>query len=425
MIKLNLNYSNLKEEKINKFQSKVSKIHQMIKNKTGEGSEMLDWYNISKDENLINDINNEVKRLKSDLGVEKLLTIGIGGSYLGAQAGINFINGSLNDESVIFAGINMAPSLIKQIEKKLENKKWAICVISKSGTTLEPALAFRHFKNLLEGKVGKNELSKYIIAVTDSEKGALKTLANENNYKTYSIPDGIGGRFSGITPVGLFPMAFAGVDINKLFNGVEKAIQHFSTDDLSKNIAYKYAISRNLISTKKNLPVEILVTYDQDLDFMNEWWKQLFGESEGKDGKGIYPSSVIYSRDLHSLGQFVQEGTKIFFETTIWINEEDEKVIVKEDENNLDQLNYLTGMSFYEINKKAFEGVVNAHSIDGKIPNIIIELENKSEESLGYLWYFFFVATAMSGYFIGVNPFNQPGVEIYKKNMFQNLKNSK
>ena len=424
MIKLNFSNTNVNESLLKKENANFQKIHKQIKDKTGLGSEMLGWYEYSKniDDNLITNINNEVLRLKNELGVETLLTIGIGGSYLGPAAGINFVNGVLNDESVLFAGTNMAPGYIKQIERKLAGKKWAICVISKSGTTLEPALAFRHFKKILEEKVGSSSLSDYIIAITDQEKGALKSLANLSNFKTYSIPEDIGGRFSGITPVGLFPMAFAGLNIKELMNGFELASRDFSNPMIEKNLAYQYAFIRNYISESNNLPIEILVSYDPDLSLMNEWWKQLFGESEGKDGKGIFPSSVIYSTDLHSLGQFIQEGKKSFFETVIWIEKDKNEVLVETDQQNLDNLNYLSGTSFHEINKKAFQGVLKAHSEEGKVPNIIIELEEKSEKSLGYLWYFFFVSTTASGYYIGVNPFNQPGVEIYKKNMFKNLK---
>ncbi len=423
MIKLNIKNSKINENEIYKYQAKVSEIHQKILNKSGEGSEMLDWYNHEFNDELINDINNKVDELKNKLNVEILLTIGIGGSFLGAQSGISFINGYLNvNSNVIFAGINISSSLIKQIENKIENKNWAICIISKSGTTLEPAISFRHFKNLLEKKVGNKNLNKYIVSITDKEKGTLRNFSNKKDIKSYVIPDGIGGRFSGITPVGFFPMAFAGLNIKKIIKGVEKAKKDFSNELIEKNIAYKYAILRNLINKNKNLPIEILVSYDQDLDFISEWWKQLFGESEGKDEKGIFPSSVSYTRDLHSLGQFIQEGKKLFFETTLWINNDNDSIKVEFNNENLDDLNYLSDKNIHEINKKAFLGVVKAHSEEGNIPNIIIELKDKSEESLGYLWYFFFVSVTMSGYFIDVNPFNQPGVEIYKKNMFKNLK---
>ncbi len=312
----------------------------------------------------------------------------------------------------------MSSSHIKQIEKKLENKKWGICVISKSETTLEPALSFRHFKKILEKENGS--LAKdYIVAITDEKNGSLKAAATKNNYDTFVVPNGIGGRFSGITPVGLFPMAFAGVDIKKVLAGANKASKELNN---LNNDAYEYAITRFILNSKMNKNSEIFTTYDFDLDMTSEWLKQLFGESEGKDGKGIMPLSVSYSRDLHSLGQIIQEGKKTFFETTIWINNNKEKIKVEKDKLNLDGLNYLSGKTFHDINKKVFDGVLSAHHKEGGIPNIVITINDNSEETLGYMWYFFFISVTMSGYLLEINPFNQPGVELYKKNMFDNLK---
>lgn len=421
LLKLNLETSSVSNEERNELRDKVENIHEMIWNKTGEGSEFSDWltWPVDHDKEELESIINKANELRNS-GVEKLLVIGIGGSYLGAQSAIDFIKGKINmSDKVIFAGINMSTSHIKQVEKLLEGSKWGICVISKSGTTLEPALSFRHFKRLLELKEGEEQAKELIVAITDGNRGALKTLATEKGYQTYVIPDGIGGRFSGTTPCGLFPMAFAGIDVKAVLEGTAKAMKDLSGND---NIAYDYAMTRYILNNKKDKVTEILTTYEYDMAMTNEWIKQLFGESEGKDGKGIFPTSVVYSADLHSLGQIVQEGNKNFFETTIWIDNNKDSIVVEEDESNLDGLNYLTGKTFHEINEQAFKGVVKAHNEGGGTPNIIINLKDNSEESLGYMWYFFFISITMTCYLQGVNPFNQPGVELYKKNMFENLK---
>ncbi len=422
ILKLNLEKSNVSLEEIKSISNELEKIHEMIQNRTGEGNEFMDWLSwpTDYDKKEVEDIISKVQWMKTN-GVEKLLVIGIGGSYLGAQAAIDFIQGKMNMQNdVIFAGINMSGTHIKQIEKSLENHKWAICVISKSGTTLEPALSFRHFKSLLEKKEGKDKAKELIVAVTDGNKGALKTLSTNEGYDTYVVPDGIGGRFSGTTPVGTFPMAFAGIDIKEVLRGTEKAMNDFKVFD--NNQALNYAATRFILNTKKNKFIELFVTYDFDLDLTSEWWKQLFGESEGKDRKGILPSSVVYSRDLHSLGQIIQDGPQNFFETTLWISEDDAEVRVEKTDDNLDGLNYLEGKTFYEINKQAFNGVVQAHYEGANAPQLIIELKDKTAFSMGYLWYFFFISVSASSYLQGVNPFNQPGVELYKANMFANLK---
>ncbi len=422
ILKLNLEYSIVTNEEKSKLSDRVATIHEAIRNRTGEGNEFMDWltWPVEYDKEELDAIIKKSNWMKEQ-GVEKLLVIGIGGSYLGAQSAIDFVKGKMNKQNeIIFAGINMSPSHVKQIEKQLDGSKWAICVISKSGTTLEPALSFRHFKTILENKLGKEVAKDYIVAVTDGNKGALKTLADNKGYESYVVPDGIGGRFSGTTPVGTFPMAFAGLDVKAVLEGTRKAMEDLSS--LENNAAYEYAVTRFILNKDHGKVTEIFTSYDFDLDMMGEWWKQLFGESEGKDGKGIMPSSVAYSRDLHSLGQIVQDGVQNFLETTLWIKEDADVVTVKEDEDNLDGLNYLTGMTFHEINKKAFDGVLKAHYEGSGTPNIIIELKDKSEESMGYLWYFYFIAVTMSGYLLEVNPFNQPGVELYKANMFSNLK---
>lgn len=421
ILNLDLSLSLVNDNDKKSISKKITKIHNDIYRKQGVGNEFTDWLDwpTNYDKKELDRILDKVNWLKKEK-VETLLVIGIGGSYLGPQSAINFIKGTLNmQDNIIFSGINMSSSHLKQIEKKLEGKKWAICIISKSGTTLEPALSFRYFKTLLENKEG--DLSKnYIIAITDEKNGALKDLSIKNKYETYVVPNGIGGRFSGITPVGLFPMAFAGIDIKKVLNGTKKASKDFGS--LKNNSAYEYAATRFILNSKHKKDMEIFTTYDFDLDITSEWLKQLFGESEGKENKGIMPSSVSYTRDLHSLGQIIQEGKKIFFETTIWVKEDKEKLKIENDDLNLDGLNYLNGMTLHEINKKAFDGVVDAHHNGGGIPNIIITINDKTEETLGYMWYFFFVAVTMSAYLIDVNPFDQPGVEPYKKNMFKNLK---
>lgn len=422
ILNLKIDKANISTEEIASIKDDVKRVHEMIQNRTGEGKEFMDWltWPVDYDKEEVAAINAKAKWMK-DNGVEKLLVIGIGGSYLGAQAAIDFIGGKLNNQNnIIFAGINMSGTHVKQIEKALEGHKWAICVISKSGTTLEPALSFRHFKSLLEAKEGKENAKDLIVAVTDGNKGALKTLATNEGYETYVVPDGIGGRFSGTTPVGTFPMAFAGINIEEVLKGAEAAMNDLK--ELEGNQALEYAAVRYLLNTKYNKFTELFVTYDFDLDLMAEWWKQLFGESEGKDRKGILPSSVAYSRDLHSLGQIIQDGPQNFFETTLWIKEDDAEVRVRATEDNLDGLNYLKGKSFHEINEQAFDGVIRAHHEGANAPQMVIELKDKSAYSMGYLWYFFFIGVSASSYLQGVNPFNQPGVELYKANMFKNLK---
>ncbi len=426
MLKLKDEKIFLDDKKISKLQSKVEDIYQNnIIERKGLGNEFMDWldYQENLDSKLLEEMQISVKNLK-EKGAKHLLVIGIGGSFLGAQAAIDFTKGKLTSrDELIFVGTNMSHSHFKQVEKFLLDKEWAICVISKSGGTLEPSLAFNHFNNLLEQKYGEDHKNR-VIAVT-GKNGILNDLAVSKGYKTFEIPDGIGGRFSVMTPVGLFPMIFADIDVAKIIEGANEAKRDLSSSNLNENSAFRYAVIRFLLNKKSKLTHEIFVSYDFDLDMMGEWFKQLFAESEGKDGKGIFPLSVSYSRDLHSLGQIIQEGPKTFFETVLWINEniaDEEKIYPKHDDNDAYKLNYLLNTSLDEINQKAFAGVTDAHYQEGKISNLIIELSEKTEKSLGYLFYWYFMAVTMSGYLLGINPFNQPGVEIYKKNMNENLK---
>lgn len=429
MINLNTTKVYLQADKLTKLQPTVDKIFQeKILDRKGDGNEFMDWLTYFDDVSMteIDAMSEKVNQWKTK-GVKHLLVIGIGGSFLGAQAAIDFINGKLGGrDQVLFIGTDMSLSHYHQVETFLNDKEWAICVISKSGETLEPSLAFNYFNGLLAKKHGKNS-NEYVAAVT-GDKGILKTLADTMDYPTYVIPNGIGGRFSVMTPVGLFPMLFADIDVKKLLTGMHLAAKDLlNSSNLEKNSALKYAAIRFLLNQQEVTPKithEIFTTYDYDLDMLGEWWKQLFAESEGKDGQGIFPLSVSYSRDLHSLGQIIQEGPKTFFETTLWVNDpkgEVNHIKVSANDQNLYKLNHLEGMTLSEINYRAFQGVIDAHYQEGKTSNIVITLEEKTTTSLGYLLYWYFIAVTMSGYLLEINPFNQPGVEIYKKNMNDNL----
>jgi glucose-6-phosphate isomerase len=340
---------------------------------------------------------------------EVLVVIGIGGSYLGSKAVIEAL-GNDGKVEIYFAGNDLSSRHLNSLLKKIEGKKISINVISKSGTTLEPALAFRILKEKAEGR---------IYVTTDSEKGVLKNLATQKGYETFVVPDDIGGRYSVLTAVGLLPIAVAGIDIDELMNGAKKAREDFSKENILENEAYKYAVARNIYLNQGKL-VEILANYEPCLHYVSEWWKQLFGESEGKDKKGIFPASVDLTTDLHSMGQFIQDGNRILFETVLNVEEDKEKILINEEKDDSDGLNFLAGKTLDFVNKKAMEGTIQAH-IDGGTPNIIINLLRLDEFNLGYLIYFWQKACAMSGYLLGVNPFNQPGVEVYKKNMFRLL----
>ncbi len=402
-------------KKRNVSDDEVKKIHQMIHNKTGKGNDFLGWVDqpLNFDYDEVKRIKEAVKQIKKDSTV--LLVIGIGGSYLGAKAGLEFLVDPFKkgDVEVIFAGHQISGTYTNSLIEYLKDKDFSINVISKSGTTTEPAIAFRIFKNLLYEKYGVEEADKRIYVTTDKEKGALKTLANAKGYETFVVPDDIGGRYSVLSAVGLFPLAAAGIDIDQVLEGAKKAY-----DDLLdiNNEAYKYAKLRYDFY-KGGTSVEMLVNYEPSLLYLSEWWKQLFGESEGKDGKGLFVSSASFSTDLHSLGQMIQDGPRIMFETVLKIKETKSDFNIPYDEADLDGLNYLKDEKLTTVNEKAFLGTLLAHN-DGGVGNVVIEINKQDEFNFGYLVYFFFKACAMSAYLLDVNPFDQPGVESYKINMF-------
>lgn len=408
----------------------VKNIHEKMERFETDGSTFLGWKDLPNNINfeIVNRIEKVAKKFHKE-GIETLVVIGIGGSYLGVKAGIDFVYGNFPSPQevkmeIIFAGESLSSTDLAQKLKYVENKKFAINVISKSGTTLEPAIAFRMFKKMLEDKVGRNNAKNYIVATTDATKGALFNLSSNEGYEKFVIPDDIGGRFSVLTPVGLFPFACIGMNLKKMLNGAKIANEEYSSSDLRDNSAYQYAVLRYLIHKKQNFPVEMLVSYEPNLKYFLEWWKQLFGESEGKNRKGILPHSALFSTDLHSLGQFIQEGSPILFETVLTIKKPliDLNVIEVPDDENLDNLNYISSKTIHEINNIAFEATTEAHFSVGGVPNINIEIPELNEECFGAIVMFFERAVAMSGYLLGVNPFDQPGVEVYKSNMFRILK---
>ena len=426
-ISLNLKnvYGFVPKAKIDGFKPQSEAANLALRTKTGKGNDFLGWVDLpgSIGEYELADIEKTVQKLQVK-HLEVFVVIGIGGSYLGSKAVIDAlsdsfaaIKGSFEAPLIVFAGQNISEDYLFELRDLLETKEWACTVISKSGTTTEPALAFRLLKQDLEEKYGIEEARKRIVAVTDAERGALKKLAKEEGYKTFVIPDDVGGRYSVLTPVGLIAIGMAGFNVRELVKGaidMEKACD--SSVPYEQNLACQYAAARNALyqSGKK---IEILVNYNPKLHFFAEWWKQLYGESEGKDNKGIYPSSVDFSSDLHSMGQYIQEGERTLFETVLSIEEVDNEVFVPEDEADLDGLNFLAGKRVDEVNKMAELGTSIAH-VDGGVPNIRISVPKLNEYYLGQLIYFFEIACGISGYILDVNPFDQPGVESYKKNMF-------
>lgn len=404
------------------YQETVSRIHKMINEKTGAGNDYLGWADWPRDYNK-EEVDRMVecsKYVRDNFDI--LVVCGIGGSYLGARAALEAINGLYSNDKleVIFMGQTFSPNYIAQVLEYLKGKKFAINVISKSGTTTETSISFRLLKELLVSQVGKEGAKKAIFATTDKEKGALKSECIKEGYETFTLPGDIGGRYSVLTPVGLFPLACAGIDIKRMLAGALKAREDFQDDKLENNICYQYACSRDYYY-RHGKPVELYVTYEPQYAQISEWLKQLFGESEGKEKKGLLPDSVTFSTDLHSLGQFVQDGTPLLFETILTVKNPRYDVKVPHDNEDLDGLNYLEGKSLNYVNSKAFEGTLKAHVEDGGVPCNVIEIEEMTDFNLGYLFYFFMRACGMSAYMLDINPFNQPGVEIYKRNMFHLL----
>ncbi|HUM88124.1 MAG TPA: glucose-6-phosphate isomerase, partial [Prolixibacteraceae bacterium] len=405
------------------YKQATEELNAALHNKTGRGSDFLGWVDLPAqiNEKILSDIEATASAIRSK-NIDVYVVIGIGGSYLGAKAVIDALSDSFahlkgNKPAVLFAGQNIGEDYLAELRDLLKNKEWALSVISKSGTTTEPAIAFRILKQDLEDKYGKKEAVSRICAITDAARGALKTLATEEGYKTYDIPDDVGGRYSVLTPVGLLPIAVAGINIRKLVKGAQDMAKATAPEvKFDENIACQYAAARHALYTEGK-KIEILVNYQPKLHFMAEWWKQLYGESEGKNGKGIFPASVDFSSDLHSMGQYIQEGERILFETVISVAKPERELLIPEDKANLDKLNFLAGKNIDYVNKMAELGTQIAH-VDGDVPNIRIEIERLNEYFVGQLIYFFEKACGISGYLINVNPFDQPGVEAYKKNMF-------
>ena len=412
----------VREHELSGMQAQVTAAHEMLHSGTGLGNDFLGWLTLptTYDKEEFVRIQAAAERIKQDTDV--FIAIGIGGSYLGARAVIEFLKSPLYNNlkkdtpDVYFAGNNISASALKELLSLCEGKRVSINVISKSGTTTEPAIAFRVFRDYLEKTVGVEEARRRIYVTTDKARGTLKGLADREGYETFVVPDDVGGRFSVLTAVGLLPIAVAGCDIAALMAGAAEAQKDLADPSLENNDCYKYAALRNIL-LRKGRAVELMVSYEPRYAMMSEWWKQLYGESEGKDGKGLFPASVVFSTDLHSLGQFVQDGSNILTETVVLIDKSPVKVVIEEDPENVDGLNFLTGRTMEEINRKAFEGTVLAHT-DGGTPNMVLHVPSVCEKELGYLLYFFEKACAISGYMLGVNPFDQPGVEAYKKNMF-------
>lgn len=422
-LKLNTKYLKdfINPDELAGIKAQVESAAESLHNKTGLGNDFLGWVNLPTDydKEEFARIKAAAEKIKSNSDI--LVVIGIGGSYLGARAAIELLKSPLYNNmkkdtpDIYYVGNSINPNYLNEVIALCKDKDFSVNVISKSGTTTEPALAFRIFKKLVEEKYGKDGAKDRIFATTDKARGTLKNLSDTEGYETFVIPDDVGGRFSVLTAVGLLPIAVAGCDIDALMNGAAKA-QSDLCADFDNNDCYKYAALRNILY-RKGKSVEMLVSYDPSFVMMSEWYKQLFGESEGKDNKGIFPSSAVFSTDLHSMGQYIQDGARILFETVVDIKNPKTDLFLEPDAENLDGLNFLTDQNMSVVNRKAFEGTVLAHT-EGGVPNIILELEDTTEESIGYMIYFFEKACAVSGYVLGVNPFNQPGVESYKSNMF-------
>ena len=404
-----------------KYADQVKELHKAIHEKTGAGNDYLGWVDwpVNYDKEEFQRILDLKKRMAGRY--DTVLVCGIGGSYLGARAAIEMIKGLYPNDGieVIFVGNTFSTTHISQVLEHIKNREVVLNVISKSGTTTETAISFRIFKHFMEEKYGA-EAKERIYATTDKQRGTLKALADAEGYEEFVIPDDIGGRYSVFTAVGLLPLALAGVDIEALMKGSLDAYQELNNNDLLSNPAYQYAVLRRILNDK-GYTAEYFVTYHLQLMMVAEWWKQLFGESEGKECKGILPTSACFSTDLHSLGQFIQEGTKMEYETILYIDDMPQDMVFPDDKDDLDHMNYLSGKSLSWVNQMAFEGTLSAHSEEGQNPNLVIHLKDNSSYSFGYMIYFFFLACGMSCYLLGINPFNQPGVEVYKKKMFKLL----
>lgn len=426
---IRFDYSNalgfVDEQAILQMEDEVRRAHDMLHQKTGEGNEFVGWLDLPQnyDREEFARIKEAAQRIRDTS--DALVVIGVGGSYLGARAAIEMLTHPFynqlprekrNAPEIYFVGHHISSTYTAQLLELLEGKDLSVNVISKSGTTTEPAIAFRLLRELLEKKYGQDEARKRIYATTDREKGALKRLADEEGYETFVIPDDVGGRYSVLTAVGLLPIAACGIDIDQMMAGAADAQQAFGVPDLSENGSYQYAVVRNLLY-RGGKRIELMVNYEPSLHYFSEWWKQLFGESEGKDNKGIYPASVDFTTDLHSMGQYIQQGERTLFETVLHVEKPQNDITLEEEKENTDGLNFLAGKTMDFVNKKAFEGTLLAHT-DGGVPNLIVEVPEISPYYFGQMVYFFEKACGISGYLLGVNPFNQPGVEEYKRNMF-------
>ena len=420
MIKLETKHAFLKEN-VKDYQESVDRLHQQLMNKECLGNDYVGWveWPNTYDQEEFARIKQTAARMREMCDV--FVVCGIGGSYMGARAAIEMINGLYANKKpeIIFIGNTFSSTYIAQVMEYIKDKEVCVNVISKSGTTTETSLAFRLLKQFMDEKY-KEQAKERIVATTDKARGVLKAVADQEGYETFVIPDDIGGRYSVITPVGLLPIAVAGIDIDAIMSGLKKAYEDLADSDLDHNAAYAYAVCRRILQNQ-GYDVEMLVSYELQMSMIAEWWKQLFGESEGKEGKGILPDSATFSTDLHSLGQFVQEGKKVLFETVLMIDRPTLDITFPSDAQNLDQMNYLSGKSVDWVNKMAAQGTLEAHVNTGGVPNLILTLKDMSAESFGYMCYFFFRACAMTVLLLDVNPFNQPGVEVYKKNMFRLL----
>ena len=428
-IKLNYKQTNITKKMIQDYAKKVEKNHKELHKRAGDDSDFVGWLELptNYDKEEFKRIKKAAKKIAKESDI--LVVIGIGGSYLGARAVIESLTSTFYNllpekqrkfPQILYVGNNLSPNYINELIEYIGDKDFSVNVISKSGTTTEPAIAFRIFREILENKYGIDEARSRIYATTDKEKGALKTLSENEGYEQFVVPDNVGGRYSVLTAVRLLPIAVAGIDIDKLMEGARNAQERFDDPDLKYNECYQYAVIRNILYNKMNKTTEILANYEPKMHYFTEWWKQLYGESEGKENKGIFPAGVDFTTDLHSMGQYIQEGRRDLFETVINVKTPKNDIIINPDDDNLDGLNYLAGKTMDYVNKKAMEGTIKAH-VDGDVPNVMIEMNKLDEKNLGELIYFFEKACAMSGMILGVNPFNQPGVEKYKKNMFHLL----